>query len=202
MISRTKVKPDVICVSESKLQDKKIEWQKKLVNIPNYKLVYDNSKTNAGGVAVYINEAIKNFKVMSEHKLKLDDCESIFIEMYFDKKDKSKANNKQTVLLGCVYRHPRYDTTLFVSELFEKLSIYSEKNIPMIIVGDINIDGHDKSDRTFKYINALASVIFYFKLPTTGLFETSSCRQNTRHNYHTFFRKSCYIIVNNVQQKI
>ena len=86
MISRTKVKPDVICVSESKLQDKKIEWQKKLVNIPNYKLVYDNSKTNAGGVAVYINEAIKNFKVMSEHKLKLDDCESIFIEMYFDKK--------------------------------------------------------------------------------------------------------------------
>ena len=87
MISKTKVKPDVICVSESRLQDKKIEWQEKLVHIPNYKLVYDNSETNAGGVAVYINEAIKNFKVISELKLKLDDCESIFIEIYFDEKN-------------------------------------------------------------------------------------------------------------------
>ena len=63
MISKTKVKPDIICVSESKLKDDKIEWQSKMVDIPNYKLIYDNSKTDAGGVAIYINDAIvKNIK--------------------------------------------------------------------------------------------------------------------------------------------
>ena len=82
----------------------------------------------------------------------------VFSSKYILTKKSEVINNKQTVLLGCVYRHPRYDTSLFVTELFEKLSIYSEKNIPMIIVGDINIDMHDKSDRTFKYINALSSV--------------------------------------------
>ena len=159
MISKTKVKPDVICVSETKLKDEKIDWQEKMVDIPNYKLLYDNSKTDAGGVAIYINSAIKNFKKMSELKLKVDDCESVFIEMYFNNENQSdKSSKKQTVLLGCVYRHPRYDTSQFNKELFEKLSIYSEKNVPIIIVGDINIDTHDKIDRTFNYINSLSSV--------------------------------------------
>ena len=45
MISRMKVRPDIICISESKLKDDKIEWQSKMVDIPNYKLVFDNSKT-------------------------------------------------------------------------------------------------------------------------------------------------------------
>ena len=158
-ISRMKVRPDVICVSESRLRDDKIEWQLKMVDIPNYKLVYDNSKTAAGGAAIYISEKIKNLKVMSELKLKVDDCESVFIEMYFDKKNLTENTNaKQTVLLGCIYRHPRYATPLFVSQLLEKLSIYSEKNIPIILVGDMNIDAHDKSDRTINYLNALSSV--------------------------------------------
>ena len=100
-----------VCLNLS-YKTKKIEWQKKLVNIPNYKLIYDNSKTNAGGVAVYINKAIKNFKVMSEHKLKLDDCESIFIEMYFDKKINPKPKtSKQFYLAVCIDTQdmiPRY----------------------------------------------------------------------------------------------
>ena len=160
MISKTKVKPDVICVSESKLKDDKIEWQSKMVDIPNYKLIFDNSKTDAGGVAIYINDAIvKNIKIMPELKLKVDDCESVFIELNFNKETQSdNGRNKQKVLLGCVYRHPRYATSLFIKQLFEKLSIYSEKNTPIIIVGDINIDVHDKSERTFNYINALSSV--------------------------------------------
>ena len=76
-ISKMRVKPDVICVSESRLMDKKISWQEKLVSLPDYELKYDNSKTSAGGVAVYVNNEIKNFKVKSELKLEVEDCESI-----------------------------------------------------------------------------------------------------------------------------
>ena len=114
----------------------------------------------AGDVAICINDAnVKNTKIMSELKLKVDDCESIFIEMYFNKETQSdNGANKQTVLLGCVYRHPRYATSLFTKQLFEKLSIYSQKNTSIIIVGDINIDAHDKSERTFNYIDTLSSV--------------------------------------------
>ena len=159
MISRMTVPPDVICVSESRLKDDKIDWQLKMVDIPNYYLKYDNSKTDAGGVAIYISNTIKNVKIMHDLKLKVDDCESLFVEMYFDKKNQSDIPKaKQTVLLGCVYRHPRYATSLFDSQLFEKLSGYSDKNIPIIVVGDINIDAHEKNDRTFNYLNMLASV--------------------------------------------
>ena len=80
MISKLHVKPDAICISESRLLDKKIEWQKPLVQIPGYVLKYDNSKTSAGGVVIYVNSLITNFKVMNELKLDVADCESIFLE--------------------------------------------------------------------------------------------------------------------------
>ena len=41
--------PDIICVSETKLKDGKINWQKNLVQIENYDLKYDNSPNDAGG---------------------------------------------------------------------------------------------------------------------------------------------------------
>lgn len=52
--------PDVICVTETRLKDSKIHWQKNLVAIENYDLKYDNSPSDAGGVAVYLkNGAFK-----------------------------------------------------------------------------------------------------------------------------------------------
>ena len=145
--------------SESRLKDEKIDWQSNLVDIPGYKLLYDNSKTGAGGVALYVNDAIKDFKVMSELKLKLDDCESIFTEIYFTNSNSPKnTNSKRTILLGCIYRHPRYATSVFLQQLFEKLSTYSEKNIPILILGDINLDTLEQNERAFNYINTLSSV--------------------------------------------
>ena len=93
MISKMKVQPDVICVSESRLQDKKLDWRTKVTKIPNYKLIYDNSKKDAGGVAVYINYEVRDFKIKPDLKLKDDDCESIFFELFYNNKNGSKKNN-------------------------------------------------------------------------------------------------------------
>ena len=159
MISKLHVKPDAICISESRLMDKKIEWQKPLVQIPGYVLKYDNSKTSAGGVVIYVNSLITNFKVLTELKLDVADCESIFLEIYFDRKTESEKTPKtKTFLLGCVYKHPRWVTDVFNNQLFEKLSIYSEKNIPILLLGDINIDVLAKGDRSKNYENTLSSV--------------------------------------------
>ena len=160
MISKMHVKPDAICISESRLMDKKIKWQSMLVEIPGYDLKYDNS-TSAGGVAIYVNNMIKNFKVLTELKLDVVDCESIFLEIYFDKNTKrqaEKTSKKKTFLLGCVYRHPRWGTDVFNNQLFEKLSIYSEKNIPILLLGDINIDVLENDERSKTYVNVLSSV--------------------------------------------
>ena len=77
--------------------------------------------------------------MLDELKLKTSDCESIFIETTFP--DKSILRNSKKLLVGCVYRHPRYNTEHFISELFSKLDGYSSSNkTPILLMGDINID--------------------------------------------------------------
>ena len=48
MISEMGIKPDIICVSESRLVDKNIEWQSALVSIDGYALKYDTQKLVQG----------------------------------------------------------------------------------------------------------------------------------------------------------
>ena len=52
--AKTECLPDIICISETRLKDNKIEAQTQLVNHPEYNLIYDNSSTSAGGAAIYI----------------------------------------------------------------------------------------------------------------------------------------------------
>ena len=159
LISNTFLKPDFICVTETRLKDRKIRWQSGLVNLPNYKLKYDNSKTSAGGVAIYVNEELTNFEVKTEMKFDVPDCESLFIEVKF-KVDKTNSKNiiEKTVLIGCVYRHPRWLTSAFIDKLCEKLSPYTDKNIPIVTLGDTNINILEKSDRDKNYVNMLMSI--------------------------------------------
>ena len=161
LISQTKFAPDLICITETRLKDKKIDWQSMIVNLPNYELCYDNSKTSAGGVTIYIHESIKDFDIKSELKIDVHDCESLFLEIRFDKsKSNDKTSNtKKSLLVGCVYRHPRWATSLFIDRLCEKLAIYSAKNIPIVLVGDFNLNVLDRScNRAQNYINMLSSI--------------------------------------------
>ena len=41
-------------MSETRLKDEKLDWQKKLVKLSDYDLKYDNSPSDAGGVAIYV----------------------------------------------------------------------------------------------------------------------------------------------------
>ena len=45
--------PDILCVSETRFKNEKIDFQTQLTALPDYNLIYDNSPANAGG-AIYI----------------------------------------------------------------------------------------------------------------------------------------------------
>ena len=161
LISQAKVTPHFICVTETRLKDKKIDWQSALVNLPDYELHYDNSKTSAGGVAIYVHESICNFEIKSEMKIDVSDCESLFIEIKFDKNEPNRESDKakKSLLVGCVYRHPRWATSLFIDRLCEKLSTYSDQNIPILILGDLNLNVLDLTcNRSKNYVNMLSSI--------------------------------------------
>ena len=55
-------------------------FQSDFVSLPEFNLLCDNSKTNAGGVAIYIKNTFR-FSVKHEFKLDVPDCESLFIEL-------------------------------------------------------------------------------------------------------------------------
>merc|ERR1712240_698507 len=101
-----------------------------------YDLVYDNSPTNAGGVALYVRKSF-NFSVINEFRLDVSDCESIFIEL--DLSQKSCLGSTQTLLVGCIYRHPRPHSKCFIDKLSKLIEGYSMKNNPILIMGDINL---------------------------------------------------------------
>ena len=88
-------------------------------------------------------------------KLNVNDCESLFIEV-----DVSiKSGPKTPLLVGCVYRHPRPSTKEFTEELTTKLTAYSDKNMPIYITGDINIDtSQQNNDGVMYYNNMLSSI--------------------------------------------
>ena len=98
LISQTKVRPDVICLTESRLHDKKIEWQLQLVQIEGYfipDLTYDNSPTNAGGVVIYFKDSLrKHIKHKPELRLDVPDCESVFFELVSPKKPQGENQRK------------------------------------------------------------------------------------------------------------
>ena len=148
--------PDVICISETRLKNEKINWQSNLVSLPNYNMQYDNSLTCAGGVAIYVKDHFVT-KVNSDSKLNVEDCESLFIELTLSLRTNLSKNIP--LLIGCVYRHPRPTTSLFVDVFCEKLSKYVDKNLPFIILGDFNIDACKATNSEVKYyINMLSSI--------------------------------------------
>ena len=99
--------------------------------------------------------------------------------------------SKNTVLLGCVYRHPRWATSTFNDKLGETLSIYTDRKIPVIALGDINIDIlDDTSERSQNYTNMMSSI------GCSNLVDAPTCFTDTS--------RSCldHVITNSEQERV
>ena len=102
-------------------------------NITGYKFV-TNSRVNrpGGGVGLYINNFLDS-EVCKELTIMQDHIESIFVEI--------KQQGVSNIMIGCIYRPPNTDVTLFNTEMSNVLDILGSKyKGPAFLLGDFNLD--------------------------------------------------------------
>ena len=93
ILSSVKTTPDIIAISESKINDN----TSANLNIPGYAFVNTNSKTQAGGVGLYLSNDLK-FSRRSDLDISDDGIESCWMEL--------ARTAQKNIVIGCVYRHP------------------------------------------------------------------------------------------------
>lgn len=128
LLCELKIKPEVICISETKLNPQ----NSSNVNISEYNFIHGDSLTNAGGVGLYIKNTLK-YNLRSDLNLSLSSCEDMWIEI-------TGKSKKQNIIVSNIYRHPNADIAIFQKKLCETLIKLENSKSQYIITGDININ--------------------------------------------------------------
>ena len=111
------------------------------------------SQSNAGGVAIYIDEKLDHFKRddLSKHD---ESFEAVWVEI--------KNIKGKTFLCGCVYRHPNTDDTCFTQYMETTFTEMNKDKYNIFIMGDFNIDllQYDTHNSTNDFLNSMISHSF------------------------------------------
>lgn len=97
-------KPDILGITETKLN----EFSITNLDLSNYNLFRTDSKTSAGGTALYISNTLKAIP-RCDIRFDMDQVESTWCQI-----DNGK---KRSILVGCIYRHPNNNLTNFADQL-------------------------------------------------------------------------------------
>ena len=122
------------------------------VTLSDYELLYSNSPTNAGGVAMYIS---KHFAIQTiiKQDLLVQNSEDLGLHVRL-------RNTPLQFVIGVLYRHPHGSTSQFLKRLNNKIDdINNSSKKTYYIVGDINIDIslNVQSANMRNYLNMLES---------------------------------------------
>ena len=123
---------DIIYLSETRLNDHNLSYCK----LSGYSIFYYNSKTKAGGTAIFVADRLKRFRITSI-KLKSNSCEDVWVEIGLDK--------NESLLVGCIYRHPSYDLKCFEESYVNILKSFKSSQ-KYVVLGDFNIH-YDKINK-------------------------------------------------------
>ena len=88
------------------------------VNIDEYHMYTQPTKSAAGGVAIYVNNKLDHFQ-RKDLSILHEEFESVWVEM--------KNKRGKIFLCGCIYHHPNTDISHFI-EYMEAIIILSEIN--------------------------------------------------------------------------
>ena len=113
--------PDIICVTESRLKTQPLLN----IDIFGYTFVHTDSPTIAGGVAMYISNALQ-FSVLNNLQLTVNECENIWIKLH-----------DSNLIISTIYRHPKNDPQVFIDALNTNLEKVRSNRV--FLVGDFNL---------------------------------------------------------------
>ena len=128
-VPQLSTKPEVIAITETKLNDAKSNDGFKLTE---YEFMHKNSPKKAGGVAFYVKKEL-SYTFINSAALNLNAVEDMWIKL---------EAKPAPIVVGVIYRHPNYDVdslNSFGDELANKLHSYNLNNAKYCILGDINI---------------------------------------------------------------
>ena len=163
MLYRLDRKPDVICITETKLKKDNVVisdtnetnlpgYDVNAIKLPGYEFYHTVSTTSAGGAGLYVSDMC-DYKIRNDLDIQIDgECEAKFLEII------TANTNTKNIIVGSIYRHPHDNHPEFLSDLSEKIECI-QKKYHVVILGDININTKDNSDKnTQDYKNTLLSL--------------------------------------------
>ena len=116
--------PEIIAISKTKLcSEFKMQLQ-------GYTFIQNYSKTNAGGVAMFIKETL-TFQSLNKYQLNTEGCEDLWITV--------NINNTKKIF-EVLYRHPQNDFTKFSKSFELTLATLNRERAQYYIGGDVNIN--------------------------------------------------------------
>ena len=150
---------DVLGITETKEQIGKAFTTN--VNIDEYHMYTQPTKSAAGGVAIYVNNKLDHFE-RKDLSILHEEFESIWVEM--------KNKQGKNFLCGCIYRHPNTDISHFIEYMEATLSKINKKKYNVFLMGDFNIDllQYASHNYTNDFLNTVISQSFvpYIHQPT------------------------------------
>ena len=170
-----KTLPDILAISETKLNDDKI-----IPELEGYSFENVNSSTEAGGVGIYLSNLI-NYTVRSDLSLEARNCEDLWVNVVL--KDGSN------LVIGVVYRHPGHKYVSFCDKLCKNLNLLNLEKTKYLIVGDFNINllKYNVAGNVTDYVNALNSVGCSICIDRTTRVDgkSSTCIDHVYSNFST-----------------
>ena len=148
LLYSTKIPFDVIGVTETKqLVNKDFLTN---VNIEDYQLHTQPTRSSCGGVAMYIKKALDH-KILHHLNALEDEFETLWVEI-------NTGTKRKNIVMCCAYRHPDTDNTKFIEYLEATLSKVDKSKI-ICVIGDFNINllNYESHSETNEFINSMVS---------------------------------------------
>ena len=120
-VSLLPFKPDVICLSESR-----INQSLKNIQLQGYNFLNAKPGKKAGGVAVYLS---MKFNFTQLKSFQLYGTEAIRLKIW-------NNNCTKTILIGSIYRHPTEDSNKFLDDFSDcmKSSLMKRKGFTLLVI--------------------------------------------------------------------
>ena len=148
MLSQSNKNFDILCFSETKIKEKTGILRN--IDIPGYSFFHTDTKTNSGGTLIYAKNQLSP-KLLPEFSQSVENIfESTFIEI---------KNEKKSMIIGTIYRHPKADSSFISSFLEPTLSKLGKTKKKIAITGDFNFDllKYDLHNPTNEFYDLLSS---------------------------------------------